>query len=92
VADENFVRRFKQNEVPENMPQVNFPAAEEVSLIYSMAASGVCKSNSEARRAIDQGGVKLNGEKVSNVNLKLSTPGEHIVQNGKRSFARIIIT
>ncbi len=92
IAEENFVKRFKENEIPDEMPQVSYSASEDVSLVLSMAASGVCKSNSDARRSIDQGGVKLNGEKVSDVNLKLKTPGEYIVQNGKRRFARIVIS
>jgi tyrosyl-tRNA synthetase len=62
-----------------------------VSLAKALTEAGLTKSNCEARRAIDQGGVKLNNEKVGNANLELTTAGEYIVQIGKRRFARIVI-
>jgi tyrosyl-tRNA synthetase len=57
-----------------------------------MTDTGLTKSNGEGRRSIEQGGVKLNGEKVSNTNLELTAAGEYIVQIGRRRFARIIVT
>jgi len=60
-------------------------------LVRALTEAGLTKSNGEARRAIDQGGVKLNGEKVSNTNLELTGSGEYIVQIGKRRFVRIVI-
>ena len=56
-----------------------------------MTEAGLTKSNGEGRRSIDQGGVKLNNEKVSDTNLELAAPGEYIVQIGKRRFARILV-
>ena len=92
AAEENFVKRFKENEIPEEMPQVSYSVADcPVSLAKALTEAGLTKSNGEARRSIDQGGVKLNGEKVSNANLELTTGGEYIVQIGKRRFARIVI-
>jgi tyrosyl-tRNA synthetase len=92
VAEENFVKRFKENEIPEDMPQVNFTLSEgAVLLVRGITEAGLTKSNGEGRRAIDQGGVKLNGEKVSDTNLELAAVGEYIVQIGKRRFARIVV-
>jgi tyrosyl-tRNA synthetase len=91
-AEENFVKRFKENEIPEEMPQVSYNAADcPLLLAKALTESGLTKSNGEARRSIDQGGVKLNGEKVSNANLELTATGEYIVQIGKRRFLRIVI-
>lgn len=93
VAEDNFVKRFKDNEVPEDMPQVSFVlAGGAILLARAMTEAGLTKSNGEARRAIDQGGVKVNNEKVSDTNLELIISGEHIVQIGKRRFARILIS
>jgi tyrosyl-tRNA synthetase len=93
IAEENFVRRFKENEIPEDMPQVNFTLSEgAVLLVRGITEAGLTKSNGEGRRAIDQGGVKLNGEKVSDTNLELAAAGEYIVQIGKRRFARIVVS
>jgi tyrosyl-tRNA synthetase len=91
-AEENFVKRFKENEIPDEMPQVSYATVDcPVSLAKALTEAGLTKSNGEARRAIDQGGVKLNNEKVGNANLELTTAGEYIVQIGKRRFARIVI-
>lgn len=91
-AEENFVKRFKENEIPDEMPQVSYGVTDcPVSLAKALTEAGLTKSNGEARRAIDQGGVKLNNEKVGNANLELTTSGEYIVQIGKRRFARIVI-
>ena len=93
IAEENFVRRFRENEVPEDMPQVNFALPDgTVLLARAMTEAGLTKSNGEGRRAIDGGGVKLNGEKVGDNNLELTVAGEYIVQIGKRRFARIVVS
>jgi tyrosyl-tRNA synthetase len=92
-AEENFVKRFRDNEIPDEMPQLNVTIAEiPLLLAKAMTDAGLTKSNGEGRRSIEQGGVKLNGEKVSNTNLELTAVGEYIVQIGRRRFARIIVT
>jgi tyrosyl-tRNA synthetase len=93
AAEENFVKRFKENEIPDEMPQVAFSLIDgPVLLARAMTEAGLTKSNGEGRRAIDQGGVKLNNEKVSDTNLELTADGEFIVQIGKRRFARIVVS
>jgi tyrosyl-tRNA synthetase len=92
AAEENFVKRFKENEIPDEMPQVSYSLADgAVLLARAMTEAGLTKSNGEGRRSIDQGGVKLNNEKVSETNLELAAPGEYIVQIGRRRFARILV-
>jgi tyrosyl-tRNA synthetase len=92
TAEENFVKRFKENEIPDEMPQVSYSLTDgSVLLARAMTEAGLTKSNGEGRRNIDGGGVKLNGEKVSDTNLELTATGEYIVQIGKRRFARVVI-
>ena len=92
-AEENFVKRFRDNEIPDEMPQVCHELKNGTLLLArAMTEAGLTKSNGEGRRSIDQGGVKLNGEKVSNANLELDAAGEYIVQIGRRRFARIVVT
>ena len=92
LAEENFVKRFKENEIPDEMPQVSYASSDcPVLLAKALTEAGLTKSNGEARRSIDQGGVKLNGEKISNAGLELTEAGEYIVQIGKRRFVRIVI-
>jgi tyrosyl-tRNA synthetase len=92
IAEDNFVKRFKENEIPEEMSQLHYNLTDgTILLARAMTEAGLTKSNGEGRRAIDGGGVKLNNEKVSDTNLELSAVGEYIVQIGKRRFARIIV-
>jgi tyrosyl-tRNA synthetase len=93
AAEENFVKRFKDNEIPDEMPQVSYNLTDgNVLLAKAMTEAGLTKSNGEGRRSIDGGGVKLNGEKVSDTNLELTAAGEYIVQIGRRRFARIVVS
>ncbi len=92
-AEENFVKRFRDNEIPDEMPQVSFSLNDgPILLARAMTEAGLTKSNGEGRRSIDGGGVKLNGEKVSNTNLELEQAGDYIVQIGRRRFARIVVS
>ena len=91
-ALENFVKRFRDKEVPTEMPQIAYSLTDgAVLLVRALSESGLTKSNGEGRRSIDQGGVKLNGEKVSDSNLELQA-GEYIIQVGKRRFLRIMVS
>jgi tyrosyl-tRNA synthetase len=93
IAEENFVKRFKENEIPDEMPQVSYNLSDGgILLARAMTEAGLTKSNGEGRRNIDGGGVKLNGEKVSDTNLELTAAGEYIVQIGRRRFARIVVS
>jgi tyrosyl-tRNA synthetase len=77
-------------EVPEaSLAAVNFPARA----FYLLAAVGVCASSSEARRAIQGGGVKFDGEKLSDPNREFSAPEElvgKVLQLGKKTFRRLV--
>ncbi len=68
---------------------VNFPA----KAFYLLAALGLCASSSEARRAIQGGGVKLDGEKVADPNQSFSGPDDlvgKVLQLGKKTFRRLV--
>lgn len=89
-AEENFVRRFRDNQVPDDM-QVLTLATDNgtILLCKALAEAGLVKSNSEGRRSIQQGGVKIDSEKVSDENCELQAGNEYVIQVGKRRFARI---
>jgi len=91
LAEENFVKRFRDNQTPDDMPEVTLAAeGDKMLLCKVLALADLVKSNSEGRRAIQQGGVKVNGERVADENLEISCGGEYIIQVGKRRFARVI--
>ncbi len=92
AAEEAFVRRFRDNQAPDEMPDVMVIAeGGKILLSRLLAQAGLVASNSEGRRAIQGNGVKINGEKISDDTLEL-TAGTFIIQFGKRRFARIVVT
>ncbi|SRR6266480_2017035 len=92
-AEENFIKRFRDNQTPDEMPEITITAEEgKLLLCKVLAQADLVKSNSEGRRAIQQGGVKVNGEKVSDENLELAVANEYVIQVGKRRFARVSLS
>jgi tyrosyl-tRNA synthetase len=90
AAEENFVKRFRDNQVPEEMPEITLGREGATMLLAKiLATAGLVDSNSEGRRAIKQGGVKVNGEKISDEQTELPCEGTYILQVGKRRFAKI---
>jgi len=77
-------------EVPEaSLAAVNFPA----KAFYLLAAVGVCASSSEARRQIQNGGVKLDGEKLADPNREFGSAAElegKVLQLGRKTFRRLV--
>jgi tyrosyl-tRNA synthetase len=63
----------------------------KIWLIKLIALSGVVDSNSEARRLVKQGGVRINGEKVSDPNLDLTVEEGMILKIGKLNFMKLVI-
>lgn len=92
-AEENFVKRFRDNQTPEEMPEIILPAESGAILLCKVLASaGLVPSNSEGRRAIKGGGVKIDGEKISDDNHELEANGSYVIQVGKRRFAKVVFT
>jgi len=85
----DFEARFKQGEIPQDIPEHAIPGGT-YSLPQILKQVGLTASTSEAMRMIDQGGVRLNGERVSDKSLQLPS-GEFVLQVGKRKFARVKI-
>jgi tyrosyl-tRNA synthetase len=94
AAEEQFELVHKRREVPDDVEErmVSREAgADAVPLAKTLAQLGLAASGSEARRLIAQGGVSVEGERVSDPNAKLS-PGVHLVKVGKRKFIRVTVT
>lgn len=85
----NFESRFKQGEVPADLPLVQVGAGP-LSVVAVLKQAGLVPSTSEAGRNIDQGGVRIDGQKVADRGLQLSA-GEYVIQVGKRRFAKVVI-
>lgn len=88
-----FEARFKEGKVPEDIEQHTISTGGEPMLFYQvLKQSGLTSSTSEAMRMIEQGGVKLDGAKVSDKALRLSAGGPFVIQVGKRKFARVVLS
>ncbi len=87
-AEEEFVNVFKKGGVPEDMP--TFKLNGERNIIDLLELCCLIDSRGEAKRLIQQGGVKVNDEKVDDPNKVIHLKGGMIVQVGKRKFAKII--
>ena len=88
-AYEEFVSRFKQNQLPEDLAEVTVTAPEGLGIAALLTEAGLTKSNSDAFRMIQQGAVKIDGEKVSDRNLHITVDSNNVYQVGKRQFARV---
>jgi tyrosyl-tRNA synthetase len=93
LAAKNFVARFSQNEIPDDIAEVSIAGkGEGVAISQVLKQAGLTASTSEAARMIEQGGVRIDGEKVSDKSLTLGRGKRVVVQVGKRKFARVTIT
>ncbi|MEQ1774417.1 MAG: tyrosine--tRNA ligase [Burkholderiales bacterium] len=86
----DFEARFKQGGVPDDMPEVTLSAPDGLAIVQVLKQASLTSSTTEAQRMIEQGGVKIDGEKVSDKALKLAK-GVYVLQVGKRKFARVTI-
>lgn len=91
-ARENFVAQFQKGQLPEDLPEINITVGDMGMPIASIIkAAGLTESTSDAIRLIKQGGVRVNGEKISDRNLQLEGKKTIILQVGKRRFAKVIL-
>ena len=89
----DFEARFKQNAIPDDLPTMLIPCGSSgIGLAQLLKQVGLTPSTSEALRMIDQGGVKIDGKKLSDRSLVLPKGAEAVFQVGKRKFARVKLT
>ena len=89
-AQAAFIARFQQGGLPEDLEEITLSAeGEGLGIANVLTHAGLTASNSEAFRMIDQGAVKIDGEKVSDRGLSLAKGFSGVIQVGKRRIARI---
>ena len=90
AAQEEFEQRFRHGVLPEDMPEVTLQSpAEGLPIAQLLKLAQLTASTSEAVRAIEQGGVRIDGERVTDRNLRVAAGRTLTVQVGKRKFARV---
>jgi len=92
AAASDFEARFRRDEIPVDIPEVKLTSKDgTLALPQVLKQAGLTASTSEALRLIEQGGVKIDGAKVSDKSLKLAKGARAVLQVGKRKFARVTI-
>ncbi len=86
AAEQEFVRVFQERDLPSEIEELSIDAGE-VWLPQLLNAAGMVSSNSEGKRMIQQGSVRVNGEKVTEENCTLQN--DDVLQVGKRKYRRI---
>jgi len=101
-AQADFEARFKHGVAPENIPEITIKVPgdgrksapstpQAMAIMRLLKESQLVSSTSEALRMIEQGGVRMNGEKVTDKNLAVKRGDTVVLQVGKRKFARVTL-
>ena len=91
MAAFEFMARFKAGAIPNEMPEVAVTGDDRgIPIATLLKQAGLASSTSEAIRSVEQGGVKIDGDKVSDRALVVKR-GTYVVQIGKRRWARVTV-
>lgn len=92
-ASEEFARVFSERQNPTDIPEVvvgpDVAPDGQIGLLNLLTATGLAPSNGEARRLVQQGGVRIDDEKVSDPRMTVTVRDGMVVRAGKRGFARV---
>jgi tyrosyl-tRNA synthetase len=103
AAEAEFDKVFVKKEAPDAVREIEVhggsaPDGDTSSTVYAadslnrvLVKCGLAESGSEATRKIKQGGVKIDGSKVSDFGWKVPGPGEYLIQVGARQFVRLLV-
>jgi tyrosyl-tRNA synthetase len=87
-AEANFINQFSKGGLPEEIEEKSITSGN-YKLVDLLMQTELTASKGEAKRLIEQGGVKINSEKVSNLNSEVEVNGEILIQVGKRKFLKV---
>lgn len=94
-AEENFKTIFQRNEIPEDIEEIMVDSEifndGKVWLPKLLTVVGLTPTNNEAKRMIEQGAVRLNGERITSIEEDIKVNNGDVIQVGKRRFARLIV-
>ena len=90
AARETFIARFQKGQMPDDIPAKTLETGGDgIGIAAALSQCGLTSSNSDAFRMIQQGGVKIDGEKVSDRSMKLEPGFKGVLQVGKRKFCQV---
>ena len=92
-AKQEFISRFQQGAMPDEIAEVTLASqGGHIGIAHLLKGAGLVSSTSEAFRMIDQGAVKIDGQRIEDRSLQLDAGSSNIYQVGKRKFARVNLT
>ena len=95
AAEVEFDRVHRDGQLPEDLPEVVISASalsgSKIWIARLITQAGFAKSSSEARRLVQQGGVRLEGERITDPTLEIALRSGSVLQVGKRRFAKLVI-
>lgn len=89
TAEHSFKTVFQENSLPEEIPAVNWKGEKKIAIIDMLVKLELLSSKSEARRMIQNGGVRINGEKITDIHADAVIKENMIIQVGKRKFLKL---
>lgn len=89
AAEQSFKTVFQENSLPEDIPAVNWKGEKTIAMIDLLVTLDLLSSKSEARRMIQNGGVRINGEKITDIHADAEIEENMIIQVGKRKFLKL---
>jgi len=92
AAREGFIAQFSKGAQPDDMPEITLSAPDGVlGIAHVLKGAALTPSTSDAFRMIKQGAVRIDGERIEDRGLQISSGSSHVFQVGKRRFARVTI-
>lgn len=88
-AEESFKQIFQKGELPDEMPTIEWDGKDQINIIDALVLMGLQSSKSEARRMIQNGGVRIDGVKIEDINVLVTIKNGMVIQVGKRKFVKI---
>ena len=90
AAQAEFIARFQQGAMPDHIEELSLESQDgRLGIAHLLRQAGLVKSTSEAFRMIQQGAVRIDGERVADRGLEIEAGTSHVYQVGKRRFARV---
>lgn len=90
AAEEEFDRIFVRKDLPEEIPEARIAVASPAGILQILTDTGMASSKGEARRLIEQGGVSVDGRRITDQSAVIDISQGVIVKVGKRKFVRVL--
>ena len=88
-AEEYFEKTIQRQELPDDIPIYQHTGSKVINIIELLAKTKLVTSRAEAKRLVEQGGVEIDNQRVTNQNEQIEVNNEMIIKVGKRRFAKI---